>query len=76
MDIYDFVVLPPRGCEDSPGSQSLIKLEFERLHEYMRLSDNKNDYEREIKDIEDSCGLIWDEERGCYGKEFEEADGI
>ena len=42
----------------------------------MRLSDNKNDYEREIKDIEDSCGLIWDEERGCYGKEFEEVDGI
>lgn len=74
--IYDFVVLPPQGYEDSPGSQSLIKLEFERLHEYMRLSDNKNDYEREIKDIEDSCGLIWDEERGCYGKEFEEVDGI
>ncbi len=73
--IYDFVVLPPKGYEDKTGSKSLIKIEFERVHEYIKLADNKDKYETEIKEIENMYGLEWNEEERNYGgKEFNDID--
>ncbi|MCQ2798798.1 MAG: DEAD/DEAH box helicase family protein [Bacilli bacterium] len=40
--IYDLLCLPPEGCGDAPGSQSLVAKELKRATEYGRLAENKN----------------------------------
>lgn len=75
--IYDFVAMPPNSGKDKSGARSLIKLEFSRVHEYMRLSENKDidGYAIMIKQIENEYGLEWDEEERRYGREeFEDID--
>lgn len=50
--IYDMVVLPPSGLEKMVSARALVRNEFIRVKEYLRLAINKEDFEKEIHDIE------------------------
>jgi superfamily II DNA or RNA helicase len=51
--IYDLVVLPPSGFESSNISKSLLRMEMNRVKEYMRLAENREVYSSQILSIED-----------------------
>lgn len=55
--IYDLVVLPPEKNFEGSSAASLIKMEFQRVKEYMRLSENRLDYEQKIATIESNFGI-------------------
>lgn len=50
--IYDFVVLPPANAIKDSYASSLVKIEIERVNEYMRLSENKTDFQDTIQKLE------------------------
>lgn len=54
--IYDFVVLPPIGA-DSNLEKNLILNEFNRVKEYMRLSENKENTINIINQIEEQYSI-------------------
>lgn len=49
--IYDFIVLPPIDADSNIG-KNLVVNEFYRVHEYMRLAENKKIVASTINDIE------------------------
>lgn len=51
--IYDFIVLPPETEFGDYNSRSLVKIEYERLYEYWRLSENKNDFLHKINNLKE-----------------------
>lgn len=51
--IYDFVVLPPKVNFGDYNSKSLVKIEYERLHEYWRLSENKNEFLHKLENLKE-----------------------
>lgn len=51
--IYDFIVLPPETEFGDYNSRSLVKIEYERLYEYWRLSENKNDFLHTINNLKE-----------------------
>ena len=50
--IYDFVVMPPQDAVKDSYASSLVKIEIERVNEYMRLSENKIDFVDMIQKLE------------------------
>ena len=63
--IYDMVVLPPEGMVEGIGISGLVSHELQRVNEYMRLADNKAEYETSIRMV-----------RELYGVEEEENDDV
>ena len=73
--IYDFVVIPPNRYDEDTAARSLVKMEFSRVREYIRLADNQQNYIDYIKSLEEKFNLKWDEGKSEYERdEIDETD--
>lgn len=52
-EIFDFVITPPRNSIDFDIKKSLVKKEFTRVMDFVRLADNRVELEIIVKDIVD-----------------------
>ena len=69
--IYDFIVLPPETQFGDHNSKALVKIEYERLYEYWRLSENRNDFLHKI----DNLKTLYDFENERVDSIYDEQDG-
>ena len=49
--IYDFVILPAAGFEETPASKNLVKSELERINDFMLLAKNKHEAHLELEKL-------------------------
>ena len=49
--IYDFVILPAAGWEETPASKKLVKSELERINDFMLLAKNKREAHKELEEL-------------------------
>lgn len=50
--IYDFVISPAKGWEESPASKKLVRSELDRIKDFMLLAKNKLEIDEELKKLE------------------------
>jgi superfamily II DNA or RNA helicase len=50
--IYDFMICPCQGYEETSASRSLVKAEKERVYDFVKLSINKNETLKLLRDLD------------------------
>lgn len=61
--IYDFIVIPKFEYIGESASTKILEIELSRVREYIRLSENKNDYLSNIEELENKFYVKYMEEK-------------
>lgn len=50
-EIFDFVIVPPKNKNDLDIKKNLVRREFTRVMDFVRLADNRSELEHQVQDI-------------------------